>query len=78
MTKDSSAEMATLASRILAGGDPFDNDQCTAAIARAFIRQGANASSAERAVKEIEAVLRPYLDNMTSLAGSVLAQAGDR
>ena len=81
--KKTSDEIASIAGRILAGGDPFENTQVRMALQRA-IYDGVHCSSPsgvvtlrvpDRVVDNIEAVLKPYIQNMLSLAGSAVAQA---
>lgn len=66
--RQSSEEMSSLAGRILAGGDPLQNEQVMAAIRSAIADRDEDLDTA------LKTVLAPYFTNMLSLAGSVLSQ----
>lgn len=70
----SSDELATLAGRVLAGGNPLDNEQILAILDRDLRQLGIGMSDVTNAMVSIRSVFGPYFDNMLSLAGSVLRQ----
>lgn len=72
-TRETSPEIASLAGRILAGGNPLDNDQVVLSIIDGI----AKANTGKQAQDALKAVLGVYFDNMLSLAGSCLSQAED-
>jgi hypothetical protein len=79
--RQSSDAVASLAARILGGGNPLDNDQVYAAIRRGIgnaiaATGGVEPNLSDGTLKsELEAVLGQYFRNMLSLAGSVVSQA---
>lgn len=70
MTRETSIEIASMAGRILAAGNPLDNDQ----VILALIEQIAASNSGAEAKQAFSTMFQPYFDNMLSLAGSCLAQ----
>lgn len=70
--KTSSKELASLAGRILAAGNPLDNEQVSAAIKNVLDPQ-----HRDFVFDRISALFTPYFENMMTLAGSVLSQADD-
>ncbi len=86
-----SPEIASLAGRILAAGNPLDNEQVVAALGNELAKVGfhfpqtnvslddllTNYQVALMAAvrKAVEPALKPYFDNMLSLAGSCVSQA---
>lgn len=72
-TCETSPEIASLAGRILAGGNPLDNSQVVISIIDAL----AQANTGKQAQDALKAVLGVYFNNMLSLAGSCLSQAED-
>lgn len=75
MTKETSDTVASLAGRILAGGNPLDNEQVMSAIALGLMT--VEKDTGAEMLAEALSPLRPYFDNMLSLAGSCLSQAED-
>lgn len=72
-TRETSPEIASMAGRILAAGNPLDNDQVILAVIEAL----AEANTGRAAQAALKTMFQPYFDNMLSLAGSCLAQAED-
>ena len=72
-TRETSPEIASLAGRILAAGNPLDNDQVVLAVLEGL----AEANTGKQAQEALKTMFQPYFDNMLSLAGSCLAQAED-
>lgn len=72
-TRETSPEIAALAGRILAAGNPLDNDQVVLAVLEGL----AEANTGKQAQAALKTMFQPYFDNMLSLAGSCLAQAED-
>jgi len=72
-TRETSPEIASMAGRILAAGNPLDNDQVVLAVIEAL----AEANTGRAAQAALKTMFQPYFDNMLSLAGSCLAQAED-
>ena len=70
--KVSSKELASLAGRILAAGNPLDNAQVSTAIKNVL-----DPLHRDFVFERISAVFTPYFENMMTLAGSVLSQADD-
>ena len=70
-TRETSPEIASMAGRILAAGNPLDNDQVILAVIEAL----ADANTGKQAQAALKTMFQPYFDNMLSLAGSCLAQA---
>lgn len=70
-TRETSPEIASMAGRILAAGNPLDNDQVILAVIEAL----AEANTGKQAQAALKTMFQPYFDNMLSLAGSCLAQA---
>lgn len=70
-TRETSPEIASMAGRILAAGNPLDNDQVILAVIEGL----AEANTGKQAQAALKAMFQPYFDNMLSLAGSCLAQA---
>lgn len=66
-------EAVSLAGRILAAGNPRDNEQVIVALMRALPRYS-NPADIRAA---LDVVLKPYFDNALSLAGYVLGSEGD-
>lgn len=81
--KQSSEDMASLAGRILAGGNPLENEQVLAALGQAVAEAGSfdepGRFNFDLAIleKRLSDVLGNYFENMLALAGSVLSQAPD-
>lgn len=69
--EQTSAEVASMAGRILAAGHPFDNEQVMAVVCGALAK-----GNTPEGLAEIKAVFQPYFDNMMSIAGSALTQRG--
>lgn len=72
-TRETSPEIAALAGRILAAGNPLDNDQVVLAVLEGL----AEANTGKQAQEALKTMFQPYFDNMLSLAGSCLSQAED-
>jgi hypothetical protein len=72
-TRETSPEIASLAGRILAAGNPLDNSQVVISIIDGL----ATANTGKQAQEALKAVLGSYFENMLSLAGSCLSQAED-
>lgn len=72
-TRETSPEIASMAGRILAAGNPLDNDQVILAVIEAL----AEANTGRAAQAALKTMFQPYFENMLSLAGSCLAQAED-
>jgi len=70
-TRETSPEIASMAGRILAAGNPLDNDQVILAVVEGL----AEANTGKQAQAALKTMFQPYFDNMLSLAGSCLAQA---
>lgn len=70
-TRETSPEIASMAGRILAAGNPLDNDQVILAVIEGL----ADANTGKQAQAALKTMFQPYFDNMLSLAGSCLAQA---
>jgi hypothetical protein len=70
-TRETSPEIASMAGRILAAGNPLDNDQVILAVIEGL----AEANTGKQAQAALKTMFQPYFDNMLSLAGSCLAQA---
>lgn len=70
-TRETSPEIAALAGRILAAGNPLDNDQVVLAVLEGL----ADANTGKQAQEALKTMFQPYFDNMLSLAGSCLSQA---
>lgn len=68
--RETSPDTATLAGRILAAGNPLDNDQ----VFMTLIDRIASANTGSKAREAAKSVLQPYFENMLSLAGSCLSQ----
>lgn len=66
--RESSDELSTLASRML-NRDMLDESRT--AIGAAVVK----ARNADELIAELRVVLKPFLDDVASLAGSVLSQA---
>lgn len=73
--RETSPEVGALAGRILAAGNPLDNDQVLAAIYEGLPPDLRPTYDKLRAA--LSPVLQPYFDNMLSLAGSCLSQVED-
>lgn len=71
--RETSPEIAALAGRILAAGNPLDNDQVILAVLEGL----ASANTGKQAQEALKTMFQPYFDNMLSLAGSCLSQAED-
>jgi hypothetical protein len=69
-TCETSPEIASMAGRILAAGNPLDNDQVILAVIEAL----ADANTGRAAQAALRTMFQPYFENMLSLAGSCLAQ----
>jgi len=65
-----SPEIATMAGRILASGNPLDNEQ----VILALIESIAAANSGAEVQAALKTMFGPYIENALSLAGSCLAQ----
>lgn len=72
-TRETSPEIASMAGRILAAGNPLDNDQVIVAVIEAL----AEANTGRAAQAALKTMFQPYFENMLSLAGSCLAQTED-
>lgn len=72
-TRETSPEIASMAGRILAAGNPLDNDQVILAVIEGL----ADANTGKQAQAALKTMFQPYFENMLSLAGSCLAQAED-
>jgi hypothetical protein len=72
-TRETSPEIASLAGRILAAGNPLDNAQVVISIIDGL----AGASTGKQAQESLKAILGSYFENMLSLAGSCLSQTED-
>lgn len=72
-TRETSPEIASMAGRILAAGNPLDNDQVVLAVIEAL----AEANTGRAAQAALKTMFQPYFENMLSLAGSCLAQTED-
>lgn len=72
-TRETSPEIASMAGRILAAGNPLDNDQVILAVIEAL----AEANTGRAAQAALKTMFQPYFENMLSLAGSCLAQTED-
>lgn len=70
--KVSSDELASLAGRILAAGNPLENEQ----VARAA-QNVLDPAHRDFVWRQLKALFTPYFENMLALAGSVLSQARD-
>lgn len=68
--RETSPEIVTMAGRILAGGNPLDNQQVMNAIWLALPPK-----PSQQALTAALLVLKPYFENMLSLAASCLSQA---
>lgn len=68
--RETSPEVASMAGRILAAGNPLDNTQVVISIIDAL----AQANTGKQAQESLKAILGSYFDNMLSLAGSCLSQ----
>lgn len=68
--RETSPDIASLAGRILAAGNPLDNSQVVISIIDAL----AQANTGKQAQESLKAVLGSYFENMLSLAGSCLSQ----
>lgn len=68
-----SPEIASMAGRILAAGNPLDNEQ----VITAMIEEIAAANSKAEVTQAFKTMFGPYFENMLSLAGSCLTQAPD-
>lgn len=84
--KTTSPDVAALAARILAGGNPLDNQQVRIAI-QAAVMEHVHCSSPSQVVtvrvpdtvvENIGYVIAPYFENMLTLAASCVAQAENR
>lgn len=73
MTKETSVEIASMAGRILAAGNPLDNDQVVLAVLEGL----AEANSGRQAQQALKTMFQPYFENMLSLAASCLSQRED-
>lgn len=69
--RETSPEIASMAGRILASGNPLDNDQVILAVIEGLA--SANTGRAAQAV--LKQMFQPYFENALSLAGSCLSQA---
>lgn len=69
--RETSPEIASMAGRILAAGNPLDNAQVVISIIDAL----AQANTGKQAQESLKSILGSYFDNMLSLAGSCLSQA---
>lgn len=72
-TRETSPEIAALAGRILAAGNPLDNDQVVLDLRDRLSK----ANTGKQAQEALKTMFQPYFDNMLSLAGSCLSQAKD-
>lgn len=70
-TRETSPEIASMAARILAAGNPLDNDQVILAVIEGL----ADANTGKQAQAALKTMFQPYFENMLSLAGSCLSQA---
>lgn len=69
-TRETSPEIASMAGRILAAGNPLDNDQVILAVIEGI----AESNTGKQAQAALKTMFQPYFDNMLSLAGSCLSQ----
>lgn len=69
-TRETSPEIASMAGRILAAGNPLDNAQVVISIIDGL----ATANTGKQAQEALTVILGSYFDNMMSLAGSCLSQ----
>lgn len=69
--RETSTEIASMAGRILASGNPLDNEQVILALVEAI----AAANSGAEVQTALKTLFGPYLENALSLAGSCLSQA---
>lgn len=69
-SRETSPEIASMAGRILAAGNPLDNSQ----VVSALIEEIAKANSLAEAQQAFRTMFQPYFENMLSLAGSCLSQ----
>lgn len=80
-TRETSDPIASIAGRILASGNPLDNEQVIAAIYAALRKSVNDSDTADFTPQDVRSalapVLQPYVENMLSLAGSCLSQAED-
>lgn len=77
MHEETSAKVASLAGRILAAGNPLENEQVLRQIAGELVRMVRN-ETAQEALQRSLVTLQPYFQNMLTLAASALAQAENR
>lgn len=70
MADETNDEVLSLAARILASGDPLDNEQVTNALYASF-------HDRNDFVEGIRSVLAPYFDNMLTLAGRVMGDEAE-
>lgn len=68
--KETSSEVASIAARVLGAGNPLDNEQVLAAIGKARATEPTLAGA-------LGPALKPYFDNMMTLAASALSQRED-
>lgn len=70
-TRETSPEIASMAGRILASGNPLNNEQVILALVEAI----ADANSGAEVQTALKTLFGPYLENALALAGSCLSQA---
>lgn len=68
--RKTSTEIASMAGRILAAGNPLDNDQVILAVIEGL----AGANTGKQAQAALKTMFQPYFENMLSLAASCLSQ----
>lgn len=73
--RETSSEIASVAGRILAAGNPLENGQVLGVIRHEMGKLRDLPHVRTQCIGEALAVLKPYFDNMLSLAGSCLSQA---
>lgn len=69
--RETSPEIASMAGRILASGNPLNNEQVILAVIDGI----ASANSGAEAQQALKTMFEPYIQNALSLAGSCLSQA---
>lgn len=74
MSKETSESVASIAGRILAGGNPLDNQQVLLVLREELGKVRDIPHCRPQYIGEAMAVLKPYFDNMLTLAASCLAQ----
>lgn len=70
-TRETSPTISSMAGRILAAGNPLDNDQVILAVIEGL----AESNTGKQAQAALKTMFQPYFENMLSLAASCLSQA---